>query len=202
MGWKPGQGIGPKITYRQLQQQNAQRNAQMGWSVTELPKEDGDEEAKKHMYPPRDTPLIAYQKKENSFGIGYVPGARLPGSDAQQTLKQASGPKLSGLPPVSCSIFMLSNNFPTAGFGLGALNDAEDDDIDVYDHTHVNPERRHLAYDEIEADNSNDSFTMGRKATSRVTKPAPRMQLETFQSGIPVLPGFRKTAQPAVQDVW
>src|ERR1700742_2645618 len=75
MGWKPGQGIGPKLTYRQLKQQERQLRSLSGWS-TYPPDADGneDEEASKHMYPPRDTPLVLYQRKDNSFGIGYLPG--------------------------------------------------------------------------------------------------------------------------------
>lgn len=39
--------------------------------------------------------------------------------------------------------------FVVAGFGLGALNEAEDDDIDVYD-AGVRREPRHMAFDEEE----------------------------------------------------
>lgn len=34
----------------------------------------------------------------------------------------------------------------TGGFGLGALNDADDDDLDVYDHSQIRG-RNHHAYD-------------------------------------------------------
>jgi G patch domain-containing protein 1 len=48
-----------------------------------------------------------------------------------------------------------------AGFGLGALNDAEDDDIDVYDGG-LSRESRRMAYDAGETEDG-DSITLGGK---------------------------------------
>lgn len=102
MGWRLGQGVGPRLTY-------AQRRSQQG----PVPKEEGeDEEAKKHLYPRRDTPVLISARKDNFHGLGYVPGMRL--EDAVGQNEQA-GPQIS------------------TGFGLGALNDADEDDLDVYD---------------------------------------------------------------------
>ena len=88
MGWRLGQGIGPRITYKQLR-------AQEGRPIKE--DEVVDEEANKHLYAPRDTMTIRFQKKENAFGVGYVPGQGL-GDVIQgrngQTVE--SGPNLSG----------------------------------------------------------------------------------------------------------
>ena len=49
------------------------------------------------------------------------------------------------------------------GFGLGALNDAEDDDLDVYDHSH-RQSRRHLAYDHHDGDD--DTVIIGGKGAN------------------------------------
>jgi G patch domain-containing protein 1 len=52
-----------------------------------------------------------------------------------------------GRPSVLNSVLSLSP--PTkAGFGLGALNEAEDDDIDVYDST-THADRTYMPYDAI-----------------------------------------------------
>lgn len=93
MGWKPGQGVGPKISYKQLKLQDNQLRSLSGRPV-QLPGQVEDDEAKKHMYPPRDTPLILYQRKDNSFGLGYTPGARLEASPKADTIGR--GPRLSG----------------------------------------------------------------------------------------------------------
>ena len=47
-----------------------------------------------------------------------------------------------------------------AGFGLGALNDADEDDLDVYD-ADFNSARNRLAYDTQHAD---DNLSLGGKA--------------------------------------
>ncbi len=46
-----------------------------------------------------------------------------------------------------------------AGFGLGALNEAEDDDVDVYDLT-TNADRTYMPYDAIR--DADDSSNVGR----------------------------------------
>lgn len=88
MGWRLGQGIGPRITYKQLR-------AQEGRPIEE--DEVVDEEANKHLYAPRDTKTIAFHKKENAFGLGYIPGQGLTdilhGRNGQSV---ESGPALSG----------------------------------------------------------------------------------------------------------
>lgn len=133
MGWRAGQGIGPRITYQQLR-------AQEGNPIQ--PNEQMNEEETKHLYAPRDNKLILFVKKDDAFGLGYVPGDGLTslanrGSNSHGSAAQMgaeSGPNIS------------------AGFGLGALNDAEEDDIDIYDgggaKTH-----RHMAYDAQEDEN-------------------------------------------------
>lgn len=57
----------------------------------------------------------------------------------------------------------------TAGFGLGALNDADDDDIDVYDGS-LNSARRHMAYDISEHDDG-DRIVIGSNKHHEQNKP-------------------------------
>jgi G patch domain-containing protein 1 len=71
MGWRLGQGIGPRITFQQ-------RRAQDRVTGTVVPDEEAeDEEAKKHMFPRRDTLLLLVPRKDNSHGLGYTPGMSL-----------------------------------------------------------------------------------------------------------------------------
>lgn len=86
MGWRVGQGIGPRITY---DQRRAQDRA-YGYTMAEE-----DEEAKKHMYPRRDTPLLVVPRKDNSHGLGYSPGMGLNDSLGRGGAKEAAGPKLA-----------------------------------------------------------------------------------------------------------
>lgn len=77
MGWRLGQGIGPRVSLRQRKLQDMQaikatRGSRGSTDILDIP--DDDEEANKHTYAPRDTPLILVERKDNSHGIGYTPG--------------------------------------------------------------------------------------------------------------------------------
>ena len=89
MGWRLGQGVGPRVRYEQRRAQD--RAARAAPSV----QEDGaeDDEAKKHMYPRRDTSLLIVQRKDNSHGLGYSPGMGLNESLGREGAKQ--GPNIS-----------------------------------------------------------------------------------------------------------
>ena len=88
MGWRVGQGVGPRVTYKQLKVQDKLSSAAPG---PELPEDD---EANKHLYAPRDTKITPYQRKDNTFGLAYVPGRGL--TDIVQSSAPAAGPTLSG----------------------------------------------------------------------------------------------------------
>jgi G patch domain-containing protein 1 len=84
-GWRPGQGIGPRVTARKLKWQEAK----MGLGVTgpsRVMDEDEDMdggEAGKHTFAPRDTKLVVYQAKDDREGLGFQKGmgmGRLPQS--------------------------------------------------------------------------------------------------------------------------
>lgn len=95
MGWKPGQGIGPRITYKQLILQDQQSSSR----PFEPPKDvDEDDPANKHLYAPRDTKVLLFQRKDNSFGLGYNPGLNLQQSvDGRTTSVSDNGPNISGM---------------------------------------------------------------------------------------------------------
>ncbi|KAJ8092958.1 hypothetical protein PM082_011278 [Marasmius tenuissimus] len=184
MGWRMGQGIGPRVTLRQRRLQDLQ--AQTGRIVTgddlDLPVDD--EEANKHTYAPRDTPILVVARKDNFHGLGYRPGMSLNESLGQKATggSSQSGPNIS------------------AGFGLGALNDADEDDLDVYDTAFSR--RNRTAYD-IADDEADDRITIGgksdrRKGTSNI---APTTT-QTFRDGTIVLPGFVLCDKPVAEDRW
>jgi G patch domain-containing protein 1 len=79
-GWRPGQGIGPRVTARKLKWQEAK----MGLGVAG-PSRVMDGEAGKHTFAPRarDTKLVVYQAKDDREGLGFQKGmgmGRLPQS--------------------------------------------------------------------------------------------------------------------------
>ncbi|CED84251.1 Predicted RNA binding protein, contains G-patch domain [Phaffia rhodozyma] len=82
LGWRPGQGIGPRITARALRLAERKENPN---AVVDDP-EEGDEvgedsEAKKHLFAPRDTKLLLFDQKEGSEGLGWIKGDGLKKTD-------------------------------------------------------------------------------------------------------------------------
>jgi len=157
MGWRPGQGVGPRITWKQLQQQNQRSSNLSSNDAAKAPAED-HEEANKHTYAPRDTQLPVFQRKTNSHGLGYTPGATLHESNEGAR----AGPSISGMNRCMLALSHYAHS-GAAGFGLGALNDADDDDVDIYDES-LGPSRgRQLAYDNDEPD---DQPLLGPRKTN------------------------------------
>jgi G patch domain-containing protein 1 len=105
-----------------------------------------------------------------------------------------------------------------AGFGLGALNDADEDDLDVYEGG-PSGNRRLQAYDITERDDDDTIQIGGRHAkglksnTVSIVFPIrfralfhvlkrPASSLTTFRDGKPVLAGFVLSDKPVAEDRW
>ncbi|CCM02643.1 uncharacterized protein FIBRA_04747 [Fibroporia radiculosa] len=185
MGWRVGQGIGPRLTYAQRKAQEA--GISDSWKETEGGEED--EEAKKHLYPRQDTPVLLASRKGNFHGLGYVPGMRLEESvGGGREIARDKGPRIS------------------AGFGLGALNDADEDDVDIYDAAASRQLRTRMAFDAADEDDSH-LIAMGSSSTrstagrqqSRVSSTA---GTQTFNDGRLVLKGFVLSDMPVAEDRW
>ncbi|KAG6839878.1 hypothetical protein C0991_010860 [Blastosporella zonata] len=184
MGWRLGQGIGPRISLRKRKFQDMQLSfgGRVSSELANIP--DDDEEASKHTYAPRDTPILLVERKDDSHGLGYNPGMGL-----HESLGGKGAPEGSKGPRIS------------AGFGLGALNDADDDDVDVYDGG-VTSSRRREAYDITERE-QDDSITIGGRTGRNTKAPVrPAMSLALFRDGQAVLPGFILSEKPVSEDRW
>lgn len=100
MGWRIGHGIGPKITYEQRKRRDALWHTPVG--PGESKETEDHEEAKKHLYPPRDTKVPVFKRKDNRHGLGYDPGTGLSDIIAAESAakggnKPNRGPNISGL---------------------------------------------------------------------------------------------------------
>lgn len=100
LGWRPGQGIGPRVSLTERKRQDAQAfDPYTGVKSNEsaLDVASDDEEASKHKYPRRDTPILTVARKGKSYGLGYTPGLTLNESlGVESGQKGVSGPKISG----------------------------------------------------------------------------------------------------------
>ena len=100
MGWRYGHGIGPKVTYEQHRRQAALAYDVMG-RQPDPPGAEDHEEAKKHPYPPRDTKVPSFARKDNKHGLGYTSGLGLTdlvsdGTDGRKADQASKGPNISG----------------------------------------------------------------------------------------------------------
>lgn len=121
MGWREGQGIGPKV----------RRRADLGDGG---PQGQGPE--KTFLFAPEDTPMIAFIQKNDHKGIGFEGEARLgeshgngrnesEGDDSDSFFGQRLGNQGTQKQPKL-------KESRRGGFGVGVLNDTGSDDEDPY----------------------------------------------------------------------
>ena len=93
MGWRPGQGVGPRVSWRarKIQDLLAAGRSINGVDIDAL---DDDEEAKRHLYPPRDTVVPRFPMKSDSKGLGFAAAPGLVESLGQKR-PEAKGPRLA-----------------------------------------------------------------------------------------------------------
>ncbi|KAG0145667.1 hypothetical protein CROQUDRAFT_658316 [Cronartium quercuum f. sp. fusiforme G11] len=137
MGWRHGQGIGPRITFERKKQ--LAQNLGIPICSTD---DDEDTERRKHLFPPLDRPLGVFQRWSGNAGLGYHKATHSLRLD--QSFSRA-GPSAESVAGVSIDGQTMPKG---ASFGLGALNDFEDDDHDIYDsrtsHISKDPRARRL----------------------------------------------------------
>ncbi|KEF52701.1 uncharacterized protein A1O9_11118 [Exophiala aquamarina CBS 119918] len=121
MGWKEGQGIGPRV----------RRAADLG--------DDGDQPGDLHLFAPADVSLVSYSRRTGRKGLGYKD--ELP--EKTNVVERSSKPEMSISRRAESSDE--ENNGPNlfrekksatqrgkTGFGVGVLNDDDPDDDDPY----------------------------------------------------------------------
>ncbi|KAI5257237.1 DUF1604 domain protein [Aureobasidium subglaciale] len=113
MGWRQGQGVGPRI-----------RRKARGDDIIGSSTGDGT-----HLFAPDNSRMVAFSRKKDRFGLGYTAGERLGdvrsaaepddgGEDASEPFGQPVKPKVKA---------------KRSGFGVGVLNDTGSDEEDPYD---------------------------------------------------------------------
>jgi G patch domain-containing protein 1 len=108
MGWRLGQGIGPRVTLRQRRLQDLQATSPgQSFATAALDIPEDDEEGKRHLYAPRDTPLLVVERKDNSHGLGYKPGMGL--NESAGGTGRASGANISGKMLLECYLNYLTS---------------------------------------------------------------------------------------------
>lgn len=143
MGWKPGQGVGARISAAK------RRKIAMANSESESDEDyDGD-----ITFAPRDSAIIVFTQKRDTFGLGFDPYKNVPDIAAiKRSRTDRATAQGSGQDP----------SYNKVGFGVGVLDD--DDDDDVYDSVSSARYATEL-YDDFDND---DRITIGgRQKTSK-----------------------------------
>ena len=147
MGWRDGQGIGPKI-----------------WRTARLDYEDGKENGgEKHLFAPENTKMISFVRKNDHKGLGFGRGIKLEGtnqdnglaSDEEDVLPSKIKPKKAA--PRRNAI------------GIGILNDTGSDDEDPYS---MGPK---ISYNRVVSGNKKKRKSTNSK-TSTTTNSNPLLQ--------------------------
>ncbi|SMR43275.1 unnamed protein product [Zymoseptoria tritici ST99CH_1E4] len=114
MGWRPGQGIGPKV----------KRRAQ------------GDAKGEMHLFAPDNTSMISFVKKNDRKGLGFAGEGKLEGGTGANTAMQDddedSGEDARILRTNRSKPAIKAKPVKKSGFGVGVLNDDGSDDEDPY----------------------------------------------------------------------
>ncbi|GAB7339088.1 hypothetical protein MBLNU457_5743t1 [Dothideomycetes sp. NU457] len=118
MGWRQGQGIGPRIRRKA-------RN------------EEGTDEksGETHLFAPDDTRMVSFDRKTDRFGLGFSREGRL-GADSQPKMKSTTRMEDSDEDdnmPFSRNRKPLKPKVKKSGLGVGVLNDTGSDDEDPYE---------------------------------------------------------------------
>ncbi len=119
MGWKEGQGIGPRV----------RRKADLGEAG------GGNEEADAtHLFAPNDPPMVSFHRKYDHKGLGFEGGS--PSINPGPSTRQDENSEDEGqrADPFS-RIIHTGGKMPTTrkgAFGVGILNDTGSDDEDLY----------------------------------------------------------------------
>ena len=113
MGWRQGQGVGPKVRRRVK----------------------GDEKGETHLFAPENSRMISFRRKTDRKGLGFAGEERLEsGSNAQNGDDEESDADARILKANrSDKTISKQKKLKKSGIGIGVLNDTGSDDEDEYD---------------------------------------------------------------------
>lgn len=178
MGWRQGQGIGPKV------RRKARLDGQGGKAAK-------DEET--HMFAPDDSRMVSFNKKTDRFGLGYAAEGRLGSAPSRSGNSTAAehddeddedGNDLFSLPRKAKA----KSKSRRTGLGVGVLNDTGSDDDDPYE---IGPK---ISYNRIIGGDKRKKKG-GIIANTTTANPSFRKGASTFSSKLAQrggLSGFRK----------
>ncbi|KAI0553123.1 DUF1604-domain-containing protein [Xylaria curta] len=124
MGWKDGQGIGPKVRRKARLEMGSKAGATQSAGET-------------YLFAPDNVSMIAFIKKTDQKGLGYEGESRLTpiGNASKPEAGESSDEETLGAPLRRPGLLKKEkkNKFGKGGIGIGILNDTGSDDEDPYE---------------------------------------------------------------------
>ncbi|TRX92340.1 hypothetical protein FHL15_006726 [Xylaria flabelliformis] len=124
MGWKDGQGIGPKVRRKARLEMGSKPGATQSAGET-------------YLFAPDNVSMIAFIKKTDHKGLGYEGESRLTpiGNASKPEAGESSDEEMLGAPLRRPGLLKKEkkNKFGKGGIGIGILNDTGSDDEDPYE---------------------------------------------------------------------
>lgn len=182
LGWRPGQGVGPRVSRRQKLSDKKEKRRMLasqgaavkgGASDSEGGSDDSEDEAHKDItFAPSDVPeLSMVQPKTDQFGLGYTPLSRA----------SVLGGHVNLFDPAPLSLMEKKKKLLIKGqaFGVGAF---EEDDEDIY------------------ATEDMSNYDFGEEKEAKDKKQGRQEQQNMVMLGlVKVLEGFKLASQPVEQ---
>ncbi len=114
MGWREGQGVGPKV----------RRAARLERSSS------GNGEGEQHLFAPENTKMISFVRKNDHKGLGFAVASSTPNTDAA---KVEGEDVVFGTAAAKATATKKKKTPVRGGIGIGILNDTGSDDEDPYE---------------------------------------------------------------------
>ncbi|KAF9973731.1 hypothetical protein BGZ73_003000 [Actinomortierella ambigua] len=199
MGWKPGQGIGPRVIKRQWKH--------VGGSISGDSQDGGDtldQQKGGVTFAPQDSALIVFDHKSDHYGLGFDPHRNAPefsrtheDDNLSKYLQDEDDEETSG----AYGTKMRRKGYRLEGMSIrGGHFDDDEDEVDVYD-------ERKTQYNKYEEDAEEAFRTKRRKrpppSTWATHKEGAKQETTAYGSdGRPVLAGFVLAPNGAVTFKW
>ncbi|KAK5120552.1 hypothetical protein LTR85_006208 [Meristemomyces frigidus] len=112
MGWRQGQGVGPKVKRRA----------------------EGDAKGELHAFAPENSRMISFHRKTDRKGLGFAGEGKLEPNDGAATTEEPDGDERDAriLQSKHSKLTSKPKKTKKTGFGVGVLNDNGSDEEDAY----------------------------------------------------------------------
>lgn len=201
MGWKPGQGLGPRVTWRRRRQLlELVGTLSLDEPGGDLRHADTDEEAHTHLFPPPDTELVKPAVRDGRLGLGWTREA------APVTLAEALH-RAHKTDRTAQASYSQGSGRVGSGFGISALENDSDGEDEVYaTGTSIHDSSLAKSQDRQSSQwsTSKDKVRLDSSTNSRrkILKDDKTDRENVWRDGRPMIAGFKLAQSPVDNESW